>query len=368
MRKLLFLLVVLLALPVLAHADILGVPVPEGADTIDLTGVTRLDNNINKLISDLENHPEITTVDLRSVNFSTRNKVNLVEACPHMTFLWNVKLGNGTYSTSDTVMDLDTPYGESKLSEIALALRALPNIDHVVMYKYRPSLNGMADYLINVFPDVQFDWTLDWLICSGRRVRLPSTATAFSTMKGRKDPRYKAHEIWERLQYFPDLLAIDVGHNNVSDLSFLTNFPNLRRLIVIDSLQPVTDISPLAELKHLEYVELFMQNITDLTPLANHTELLDLNLATNDITDLTPLHSCTNLKRLWISSNPNLSQEEIDAFKAAVPGCEVVADLPKGDETGGGWREHPHYDILVESFENNTYYPFADSVSLNRED
>lgn len=363
MRKLLILLtMLLLLLPLTALADVLGVEVPQGATTLDLTGLKKADSKIKTLISDLEAHPEITEVDLTGVDLSTANKGKLVATFPQVHFIWTVKLGNAVISSEDTVMDLDTPKGESKLSQIAQALDALPNIEQVLMYKYRPSLNGMADYLLNKYPDVKFGWTLDWLICNGRRVRLRSDATAFSTLKGRKDPRYTADQIWERLQYFPDIVAIDVGHNNVSDLSFLANFPKLRRLIVIDSKKPVTDISVLAELKELEYIELFMQDITDISALANHEKLLDLNLATNNITDLSPLYSCPNLQRLWISSNPNLTLEEIEEFQRHVPGCQVVYDIRKGDETGGGWREHPHYDVIYKSFQDNVYYPFEDSI------
>ncbi len=364
MRRLLVLLALLLltALPLAARADVLGMAVPDGATTLDLTGVTRADSRIQALIRDLGNHPEITTVDLTGVSISTRNKGALVAACPGVHFIWTVQLGNAVISSEDTVMDLDTPRGEVKLSQIAAALDALPNIERVVMHKYRPSLNGMLDYLVNPYPDVQFDWTLRWNICSGRTVYLRSDATAFSTAKGRQDPRYTAKQIWNYLQHFPHLLAIDVGHNNVSDLSFLANFPKLRRLICIDSRTPVTDISVLAELPDLEYVELFMQGITDISPLAGHTKLLDLNLATNNITDLSPLYSCPNLQRLWISSNPNLTQEEVDEFLLHVPGCQVMYTLPKGDETGGGWREHPHYDVIYQSFQDNVYYPFHDSI------
>lgn len=356
MRKLLLLLLLLLLLPLAASADVLGVEVPEGATTLDLTSLKNPDSKIKTLISDLQTYPEITTVDLTGVNLSTANKGKLVEAFPGVHFIWTVKLGNAVISSEDTVMDLDTPKGESKLSQIAAALDALPNIEQVLMYKYRPSLSGMANYLIEPYPGVDFGWTLNWLICDGRRVYLRSDATAFSTLKGRQDPRYTSAQIWERLQYFPDLLAIDVGHNNVSDLSFLTNFPNLKRLICIDSKKPVTDLSPLAELYELEYIELFMQDITDISALANHTKLLDLNLCHNNITDLSPLYSCTSLERLHISYNPNLTAEEVAKLQEALPDC--VIETETYESTGAGWREHPRYEIVVKSFEENIYYPF----------
>lgn len=360
MRKLIALLLILVLLPLLpAQADVLGVVVKDGQTALDLSGMTNVDSRINTLIKELRQYPQLTTVDLSGVSLDVRNQSTLAKTFPHIRFVWTVKLGNALISSEDTVMDLDTPQGEVKLSQIAQALDALPNIEKVIMNKYKPSYQGIAEYLLTPYPDVEFSWTLDWLICPGRRVKLRNDATAFSTGKGRQDPRYTAKQIWERLQYFPDLLAIDVGHNNVSDLSFLSNFPKLRRLICIDSKVPVTDISVLANLKELEYIELFMQNITDLTPLADHTKLLDLNLCHNNITDLSPLYSCTSLERLHISYNPNLTDEEVAKLQEKLPNCVIETETYQS--TGAGWREHPRYFVLIKSFENNTYYPFESS-------
>ena len=199
-------------------------------------------------------------------------------------------------------------------------------------------------------------------------LKLRKGMTAFSTLKGRQDPRYTAEDVEGPLkEYCPDLLALDLGHNDVSDLTFLKNWPKLRRLIIVDSKTPITDISPLAELDDLEYVELFMQNITDLTPLAGKTHLIDLNLAHNDITDLTPLYTCTGLKRLWISYNRHLPKEQIKEFQERFPDCRVVDN--EWASTGRGWRETadgqvPHYRILMESFRSGTYIPFEDSAPL----
>ena len=159
------------------------------------------------------------------------------------------------------------------------------------------------------------------------------------------------------LKYCTQLEAIDLGHNNVSDLSFLTQWPHLKILIIIDSQKPVTDLSPLAELNELEYVELFMQGITDLTPLANKPKLLDLNLCHNSVTNLTPLYSDTSLERLWISYNKGLSDEQVAAFKEAVPGCQV--ETVEYQSTGAGWREHDRYFVIKDVFETRVYRPFA---------
>lgn len=357
------LLCLLLSLPAQAEQTqptVLGVAVPAEGGTLDLTGLAKVqENQAATLIAELTACPEVTEVNLRGVSMSNKTRAQLVEALPQVRFLWSVQFGNKvTVDTDTNVIDLDTPYGQLKLSEIAAALKCLPGEHTVLMNKYRPNPDTMYSMLIKEFPNVDFHWTMHWFICDGRAVDLKSDATAFSTLKGRQEPRYTAKMLMEKLQYFPDLLAIDVGHNNVSDLSFLLNWPKLKRLICIDSKVPVTDISPLAQLPDLEYIELFMQDITDLTPLANHTKLLDLNLCHNDVSDLTPLYSCVNLERLYISYNPRLTQAEIDAFKAALPNCHVETET--WGSTDAGWREHPRYQVIKKSFEDNVCYPFED--------
>ena len=131
---------------------------------------------------------------------------------------------------------------------------------------------------------------------------------------------------------------------------------HLKRLIVIDSKDGLSDISPLAQLHDLEYVELFMQDITDLTPLADKPYLLDLNLCFNNVTDLTPLYSDTALERLFISRNPSLSQEQLDALQAQLPNCKINSTVDHS--TGADWRVNKRYDVMHNSFIYRTYYPF----------
>lgn len=259
-----------------------------------------------------------------------------------------------------TILDMDATRSKNKtqlskrlkLPDVRNLLDCMPDLKEVVMADAPHRLEEMKALLAD-YPGIRFTWTVRE---NGMTFR--PGATAYSTLKGRQEPRYKAEDLALVFEYCPDLLALDVGHNDVSDLSFLKNWPNLRRLIVIDSKTPVTDISPLAELDDLEYVELFMQNITDISPLAGKTKLLDLNLCHNDISDLTPLYSCVNLQRLWISVNPHLTQEEIDRFREALPGCRV--ESKEWQSTGAGWRNHPRYNIMYDSFVSGVYQPFEE--------
>ena len=307
------------------------------------------DRDVTAFLEEIAAAPAGTRIELTGVKLSAAAQGQLVDARPDLDFHWQVTI-NGSKVDSDTVrLDLDALPRKVGVKNLTAALKALPKLTRVTMYDYRFSVKEMEGVLA-AFPDITFDWTVR---VGNYLVR--TDATAFSTLKGRQDPRYTAKQL-EPLKYCTKLEALDFGHNNVNDLSFLSYWPHLKRLIIIDSKYPVTDLSPLAELHELEYVELFMQDITDLTPLANKPNLLDLNLCHNNVTDLTPLYSNTNLERLWISYNKNLTEEEVAAFKQAVPGCQV--ETVEYQSTGAGWREHPRYFVLVESFKTRTYIPF----------
>ena len=365
MRRLgwMMLLCLLLALPALAEegVTVLGVSVPPDAERIDLTSVTQVSKaQANELITALGALPGVTEVDLRGVNVNRDGQAALLAACPAVHFRWEVSIAGASVDGDITELNLDE-LGisvKTELSEIRKAIACLPRLERVEMYRFIYAKNNVEKLLAD-FPQIDFGWSIHWIVCDGRVVNLRTDATAFSTLKGRQDPRYTAKQIMEYLQYTPDLLAIDVGHNNVSDLSFLANWPGLRRLICIDSKVPVTDISVLADLPDLEYVELFLQGITDISPLANHTKLLDLNLCHNSIEDFSPLYSCTSLERLYISYNPGLNDEAIAALQEALPGCHIETEVY--GSTDAGWREHPRYDIMYKSFQDCVYYPFEDA-------
>lgn len=358
MRKLLLWLLPLLMLAMPAMADVLDMPVEEGATVVDLNGsFTKLtDKQITKLIGDLAGYPEITRVEMAEVSVTTNQMKRLMKEHPQVDFHWTATINGAKIDSDATVVNFDElVLSSTKLSAMRTVLDVLPKVEEVFMYKFTFSF-GTMENLLESYPHIHFNWKIHWWICDGRMVDMRTDATAFSTMKGRQEPRLTAAQIMEKLKYTPNLLAFDAGHNNVNDLSFLRNWPGLRWLIVVDSKKPITDISVLAELPDLEYVELFMQDITDISALANHTKLLDLNLCDNNITDLSPLYSCVNLERLHIADNPNLTQEELDKLQEALPNCVINATTE--DYTGDGWREHPRYEILRKGFQEYTYYPF----------
>ena len=255
-------------------------------------------------------------------------------------------------------------------------LEQLPNLRRVDMWATKMD-QAHCDMLAARFPDIQWGWTL--VIKAPNHEHLVRTDyTSFSTLHSNTSVQHSSED-FEILKYCWNLLALDVGHNNVTSLDFLYSLPNLRVLIV--ACNHITDITPIASLKDLEYAELFKNDIQDLSPLTGLTHLLDLNICFNHVQDYTPVKSLTTLKRLWMfaSQKYNVKPDAADVadLAAALPDTQI--DYTHYSTTGTwrytyGERRHPHYDAIVRMFGEDSLHPhyeyvaFEDSFPLDTAD
>ena len=239
-------------------------------------------------------------------------------------------------------------------------LAQFPNLKRVDMFGTLTSLEH-ADRLTEAFPGVRFGWTL--VFAKGAHT-VRTDQEAFSTLHGWCDMHRS--EDFEVFKYCPDMKALDLGHNHLTDLSFLLYMPHLRVLILAGNAHIGSHAEILPELKELEYLELFGCSIKDLSFLPRMTSLIDLNVSSNKAPDWAPLKEMTWLKRLWVSNlwGVRMPKADQEALQAALPDTTIVF---KGDPTTGGWREHPHYDAIIEMWKTGKYIPFEDSAPLSAE-
>ena len=95
--------------------------------------------------------------------------------------------------------------------------------------------------------------------------------------------------------------------------------PHLRHLILADDL--VYDISPLENLKELEWLELFNTAVQDPTPLLGCTALRDLNvcyISTPPDALFETLSQMTWLRRLWCTGT-YMSDAQVKALRGGAP-------------------------------------------------
>ena len=271
-------------------------------------------------------------------------------------------------------------------SELKAFLSQFPNLKKVDMYAtemYKDDCDRLAD----AFPEVEWGWLLV-IPARDHSHYIRTDSTAFSTLHSNKSVHHTSED-FEILKYCHNLMALDVGHNEVRSLDFLYDLPNLRILII--ACNYVEDITPIETLEKLEYAELFKNKIHDISPLQNLQHLMDLNLAFNGIEDWSPLWEMTSLKRLWVyqggnySGGKNMTKQQVNELKAALPDCYLDSTHYS---TSGGWRgqtvkkngkevliPHPHYKVLQEIFPPDQktnpslmYKPFEDSYPDDEED
>ena len=234
-------------------------------------------------------------------------------------------------------------------------LSLLPDLKHVDMFSTHITAPYIEE-LIRRFPQVTFGWTME---ISVHKHLVRTDAVTFSTRHYDYDKRH-TEEDFALLKYCPDLLALDIGHNEVHDLSFLYALPKLRVLILADD-RIDCDITPVGSLHDLIYLELYKNRITDISPLVSLVNLHYLNLNFNLVEDLTPLKSLQKLDDLWMAySTSSRIPEPVDPqvvkeITAALPNTVINSDARSYD--GGGWLRIPDVQRVKRMFGERVYIP-----------
>ncbi|MBR4576942.1 MAG: hypothetical protein IKO25_07040 [Clostridia bacterium] len=269
----------------------------------------------------------------------------------------SVSFGGMEFDPEAASIDL----GDQKVENFKDFIRFLgqfPNLKKVDMFATQIKADQVEELRL-AFPEVTFGWTLQLMKYKNDHI-VRTDAEAFSTLHGHHPYHYSKEFVL--LNYCTELLALDLGHNFLSDISFLANMPRLRVLILADN-GNMKNIEVLSGLKDLEYLELFTCGITDISPLKDLPNLMDLNLCNNKVKDWRPLKEMKQLRRLWISKmcTPRMTAAEKQELQEALPDTTIVFD---GEPTEKGWRKDPHYDIIYEIFHTGKYIPFAESPPL----
>ena len=103
----------------------------------------------------------------------------------------------------------------------------------------------------------------------------------------------------------PKLRTLSVRDNNIADLAWLSGLTELTHLSIGDN--NISDLSPLSGLSNLSYLYIWDNQISDLAPLGKLASLRSLDLARNRIADPTPLSNLSGLTRLVLSRNVALA-------------------------------------------------------------
>lgn len=147
----------------------------------------------------------------------------------------------------------------------------------------------------------------------------------------------------DAFKYLTKVKYTDLGHNtNMKDISFLSYMPNLE--IAILSGSPITDLSPLKNLKKLEFLELaWCGHLTDISPLAGCTNLKYLNLGHTKVRNFDSLKNLPLAQLSYVASGARVGMTAADwaVIQKQHPNCWITYN-PLNDTDASpysvGWR------------------------------
>lgn len=269
---------------------------------------------------------------------------------------YEVTIADVVVKSTETSVNLSGKVFEN-IDALTDCLSKLPELTYVDLCDSNLT-NEQMEVLISKFPAIKFVWKIE--IKEHGMIR--TDAVAFSTLNNGTTTYRLTSEDAKVFKYCTDMRILDLGHNAITDFSFLQYMPELRILIAVDDLNPeddshyrITDISAIRYCTKLSYLELFLNEITDISALTNLTNLIDVNICHNNISNIEPLMNLPKLERLYIKYNP-ISESDYNRLKERYPDTKIVY-VGDFESTGDAWRsdanevKHERYALMREIIE-----------------
>ena len=289
-----------------------------------------------------ETEPErLTWADIRT----------LVEAAPQAEVEYRFHISNLPFSTLSEKMDINHIKFDDEGAYIREILPCMQKLKYLDMDFCSVSSEKMAE-IRDAYPDVDVVWRV-WFgdTCS---VRTDTERILASTVYGLDDTN--SYE----LRYCTKVKYLDIGHGCISDLSFVSEMRDLEVLIV--SLTPYRDLTPLTGLQKLEYFEgcAYHEGGYNLYALGTCPNLKHINICSlGQVSGYESFVNLHNLERLWIGNATFIPQEWVDKIQEANPQAEINTTETTG--CVGTWRDSefggnvPRYTLLREQFDYDNF-------------
>lgn len=298
------------------------------------------------LLEKLKFFKELESVDLHGTGITPDQQRELVDAYPDVRFLWDVDILGEKYDSATEDLDLSN----NRRLTFDVLREAIPLFCD--LKRLDLSDCGFRNEELGEFREEFPDTKIVWRLYMGKW-SLKTDAVAFSVLIYNYNYTALRSPDIEVLKYCTDLQALDLGHQKLTDLSVIGDYlPELRILILADN--TVSDLKPLSKLKHLHYLELFVNPyLSDLSPLAECKEMVDLNIShIYNVSDISDLLDFPILERLWVEHTA-VSAADIRLLKDTYPNATVI-DQGWGS-VDQGWRTHPRYFAMIDMYHKTDY-------------
>lgn len=325
------------------NMELLGKRFSSIATSISFAGQALSEADVETLCENLFRFPSLERIDLTGCGLS-KEQISSIRAATAALPVYELTLFGKTVSTDAVELDFSGIWmGTLGAAVIEDVLDEFSLLEKVVMCDCGISNEDMAA-INDRHENVRFVWRVYFSEFS-----LRTDDTNFIAARVRNDFPIYSNDL-EVLKYCPDLIALDLGHKDITHLNFLQYVPHLKYLILVEN--DVNNITPIGELQELEYLEMFWTKCEDISPLQNCKSLTDLNISyiyCRPAKCLETLVNMPQLERLWYCGN-NMNDEQLAELQAALPDTEMYL-AARGEPTGSTWREHPHYFEMRDAFD-----------------
>ena len=282
--------------------------------------------------------PNVVWVELMSEsgtsNLSVADVKKLQQANPNVIFHYTFKLYGKTVSTTDEKVEFkNVSIGNNGEETIRAALDILSGCRY-----FKLDNCGLSNELLAQIRDDYPKANVVWRIYQTNKNRSWLTDTeVLRAVYGVNDKNSGVFKYCTKVKY------MDFGHNTeMVDISFLAYMPDLE--IAILSGSPIKDLTPVANCKKLEWLEIaWCGNVKDISPLSQCDSLKYLNLAHARVKDLSPVFGLKLEMLSYVNSGnrSGLTTEYWQSVQEALPNCWLTYNPLKDNEAnpyGTGWR------------------------------
>lgn len=270
---------------------------------------------------------ELKTLELTAPMAEFAHVQALMDALPEVSFSWNLELGG--FAVDQTTETLDLTGIPMTVEEMDAVLPFLLSLTYVDMTDCGIS-NEEMDALNRRYENIKIVWTVD----IGRIMRVKTDETWF--MPGKWRYWVSTSDVYN-LRYCTDMICVDIGHMQVKDCEWARYMPKLKYLLIADTL--ITDLSPIAGLQELVFLEIFLTKITDYSPMLECPALEDINLHFT-YGDPEIIKQLTWVKNVWWR-NIRLDDLDRQELREALPNTHF--EFWTMASTGAGWRRLQNY-------------------------
>ena len=293
---------------------LLGTEYTETTETLDLTALTPAD--VDAACAKLPLLPKLARVELTGEEgenlLGVAEVKRLMDSCPDVLFAYRFELFGQTVSTEDERIEyVSVPIGNEGAETLREVLPILKRCSYILLDRCGID-NELLAQLRDEFPATKIVWRL--------YIEYIGFLTDIKVL----------HLTWmwtnqniQILRYCNEMEYFDIGHNTISDISFMAYMPNLKYAIL--SYNWVRDLTPLSNCKKLEMLELyFCHLLKDISPLAECENLRMLNISATAVQDISPVFGLKKLERFYCIMNYGIPEEQQEQIYQELPDCWIT--------------------------------------------